>query len=159
MLPLPGDGTFSVPEVAWVWGVCLNNTDPGCETKEILAHPLTDAIPTDPNDPRVWDEDGDGNFGVTVQVQNPDGDRYMARRSLFTFQPAQLSSDGNWIVGPLTFAIDENALGATTALLLTVAPITVRTECNSVYQLRCVDASYGCDQLVNDYSALFRDAP
>jgi hypothetical protein len=161
VFPLPGDGTFSVSDAAWLWGVCLNTTDKGCDDgkHQALADPLNDDVPTDPNDPKVWDEDADGKAGVTVNVQNPDGDRYMARRSIWTLHPGTLSSDGNWVVGPLDFAITEHALGASTQLLTTVAPITPRPECDSVYQLRCVDDTYGCAQLVNDYSALFRDAP
>lgn len=144
-LPLPGDGTFQAADVAWLWGV------------QGLANPVTDALPTLPTDPTVWDQDEDGNPGVTVEVKNPDGQRYMARRSRWTFGKATVSSE--WITGPLTFAVHENALGANNNLLKTVAPITPRGECQSVYQLRCVEESFGCDQVLANATALWRDAP
>jgi hypothetical protein len=147
LLPLPGDGTFHAVDVVWLWGV------------RGLANPLTDELPTDPNDAHVWDQDGDSNPGVTVHVLNPEGDRYMARRSVFGFAPATIAADFGWIAGPLTSAVTEHALAASVSVLKTVAPITVRTECDSVYQLRCVEAGYTCDQLITDAAALFRDAP
>ncbi len=147
VLPLDANGAFSAQDVAWVWGA------------KGLANPATDAMPSKASDPLLWDEDQDGNPGVTVQVMNPAGYRFMARRSVFDFASGKASADGRYVTGTLTFAITENAVGATNALLLTVAPITARSECTNVYQLRCVDPGYTCDQLIADHTKLFRDAP
>jgi len=144
-LPLPGDGTFQAADVAWLWGV------------KDLANPVTDSVPSDPSDPHVWDQDADGHPGVTVDVENPAGERYMARRSTWSFANAAITPE--WITGKLTFAVLENALGASIDLLKTVAPITPRTECTSVYQLRCVEAAYTCEQVSANAKALWRDAP
>ncbi|MBI5549049.1 MAG: hypothetical protein HY901_34630 [Deltaproteobacteria bacterium] len=146
-LPLPGDGTFSVADVAWLWG-----------TKN-LANPLTDPLPAEAGDAKVWDQDEDGKPGVTMQVENPAGERYMARRSRWTFKPGQISAESTWVTGEATFAISENALGASIESLKIVAPITPRGECRSVYQMRCVDAAFSCTQLLANATTLFRDAP
>ncbi|HEY3448868.1 MAG TPA: hypothetical protein VGK67_21085 [Myxococcales bacterium] len=145
-LPLPlSDGGLASGERAWLWGV------------KDLANPLADALPTDKADPHVWDEDEDGHPGVTVDVVNPTGQRYMARRSKWSF--GQTSVTKEWATGTLSFAVTENALDATNALLKTVAPISVRSECKSLYQMRCVDAAYTCDQVMASAKALWRDAP
>ncbi len=144
VLPLSG-GSFASGEVAWLWGV------------KDLADPVNDALPTDKEDPHVWDQDEDGHPGVTVDVVNPNGSRYMARRSRWSFGQASVTSE--WATGALTFAVNENALDASNALLKTVAPISVRSECASLYQLRCVDASYTCEQVNANAKALWREAP
>ncbi|MGC4117299.1 MAG: hypothetical protein QM765_22610 [Myxococcales bacterium] len=143
-LPL-ADGSLASGDVAWLWGV------------KDLANPLTDPLPTDKADAKVWDEDEDGNPGVTVDVVNPTGQRFMARRSKWAF--GQTAVTEQWATGTLTFAVTENALDATNSLLKTVAPISVRSECTSRYQMRCVDAAYTCEQLVANAKALWRDAP
>lgn len=145
-LPLPlADGGLGSGDLAWLWGV------------KGLADPLTDALPTDKADSHVWDEDEDGNPGVTVDVINPNGSRYMARRSRWSFGETALTKE--WATGTLTFAVTENALDATNSLLKTVAPISVRSECASLYQMRCVEASTTCEQVMASARSLWRDAP
>ena len=39
-----------------------------------LDDPANDVLPTDPTDPRISDDDGDGNPGVTVTVRGEGGD-------------------------------------------------------------------------------------
>jgi hypothetical protein len=39
-----------------------------------------------------------------------------------------------------------------------VAPISVRSECASVYQMRCVDQEFTCEMLIANQKTLFRDA-
>jgi len=150
-LPPSDAGTFQVGPVAWLWGV------------KSIAHPVTDALPTaddyakDKNDPRIWDQDSDSHPGVTMAVESPPGDRYMARRSVWSFGQPKVGS--YWVTGPLTFAVTENALDATNPLLKTVAPISVRSECTSVYQLRWVDSTYTCSQVSANSKVLWRDLP
>ncbi len=148
-IPLPGNGTFAASNILWFWG--LKN----------LTLPATEDLPTKDNytgDPRVWDEDEDTKPGVTLQVLAPMGDRYMVRRSIWTFAPGKLTFDNLWITGALTSVINENGLGATNTLLLTPAPITGKAE-GTVYQLRCVGETYSCASLSKDATDLFKDAP
>lgn len=148
-VPLPGDGTFHAAELPWLWG--LQN----------LANPLTDPLPTKDNymgDPRVVDQDVDTQPGVTMNILSPQGDRYMVRRAALAFADGTLSLDNQWLTGVLTSRIDESALGATNGLLLTPAPITVLAE-GTVYEFRCVGATYTCEALARDHAELFKNAP
>lgn len=148
-VPLPTDGTFQASDLVWLWG--LKN----------LAAPATEALPTKDNylgDARVFDQDGDTQAGVTMKILSPPGGRYMVRRAVLSLAPGQLTLDNQWITGVLTSRIDESALGASNALLLTPAPITVKTE-GTLYQFRCVGQTYECASLTRDHAAVFRDAP
>lgn len=148
-IPLPADGTFHAEELVWLWGI-KNLTDP-----------KTDPLPTKDDylgDPRVFDQDNDTNPGVTMNILVPLGDRYMVRRAVFTFGAGKLTLDNQWLTGALTSTINESALGASNMLLLTPAPITVKTE-GTVYQFRCVGRTYTCASLANDHQVLFRNAP
>ena len=149
VVALPGDGTFQATDQVWLWGL------------RDLPNPVTDALPTKDDfasDPHLWDQDGDGNPGVTMNILAPAGDRYMVRRARWTFAPAHLTLDNAWLTGTLTASIEENALGASTALLLTSAPITPKAD-GAVYQFRCVGSTYTCPALAQDYAELFKDAP
>ncbi len=61
-VPLPGDGTIQASGVVWLWGI------------QGLANPATDTLPTQADAGSVWDQDGDGNPGVTVDVVSPQGE-------------------------------------------------------------------------------------
>jgi hypothetical protein len=136
-LPLAGDGTFAPPVTAWLWGV------------RGLASPAGDPLPADAGDAHAWDQDGDGNPGVTVDVKSPDGQRYMVRRSVWTFEAGAPAADQQTIEGRLSFTVEEKALGATSDLLTTVAPIEAISR-GSKYQLRRVNAGFGCADLLGD---------
>ncbi len=48
-----------------------------------LTTPSTEALPTSPDDPRVYDQDGDGKPGITVRVTGLiDGEVYLCQRDL-----------------------------------------------------------------------------
>ncbi len=146
---LPLDGTFHAENVVWLWGL------------HGLNDPLHDPLPTKDNylgNPQLWDQDGDGNPGVTMTIIVPAGDRYMTRRAIWSFATGKLTLDNQWLTGALSAQIDESPLGATNDLLLTVAPITI-TASNTVYQLRCVGDTYSCASLSQDQAVLVKDAP
>ncbi len=144
-IPLPGDGTLHAGPLAWLWGV------------QGLSNPTTDPLPTAAGDPHVWDQDGDGNPGVTVDVTNPNGQLYLVKRALWTFGSGTVNQ--TWLAGPLTFGIEQNALGASNPQLTTVAPITPRGDCTSLYQMGCVDPTFTCQRLLDGYTTLFLGAP
>ena len=148
-IQVASNGTFGATDLVWFWGL------------KGLTQPLTEVLPTKDNftgDARVWDQDEDGKPGVTLQVLAPMGDRYMIRRSVWTFAPGKLTFDNLWITGVLTSAIEEHGLGATNMLLLTPAPITSKVD-GTRYELRCVGETYACASLAKDSTELFKDAP
>lgn len=144
----PLDGGLPATDLLWFWGI------------KGLDDPATDPLPDDEASPNVWDEDGDEHPGVTVRVLNPvQGDRYMVRRATWEMAAGTLSEDQLWVAGPLTtFLVEELALGATDDLLLTLAPITAKTEGNG-YWMRRVLPGYSCPDLIQQHTTLFEDAP
>lgn len=154
---LPGDGTVAASNVTWLWGL-----------RDVVS-PLSDPLPDATNyvgDARVWDQDGDGDPGVTLRILTipGPGSRFMVRRATWTFGSGQVSIDNAWVTGVLTQHIEESVLGSRLdrtgqpdAQLSTVAPITSRVE-GSVYQLRCVGTTYTCPALARDHAALFAGA-
>jgi len=140
-------GMLPALDLLWFWG--LNG----------LEDPAGDPLPDSPDSPYVWDEDGDGNPGVTIHVGAPiPGDRYMVRRGTWTLDEGTMSGDHLWIAGDLTFNIDERAIGATDDLLLTMAPIKAKED-GSEYVMRRVSPGFTCTDLVKQHSQVFEGAP
>jgi hypothetical protein len=144
-VPLPGNGTIQASQVVWLWG--LRN----------LANPATDPLPNNADAGTVWDQDMDGNPGVTVDVVSPMGEIYLVKRAVLDF--AQSSGSGGWYIGSLQSTIDQSIVGATSVVLDINVPITTNSNCTSVYQVKCVDPSFTCASLVQGYQTLFANAP
>lgn len=146
-LPLNPEG-IAPGDVVWAWGV------------QDLDDPKTSPLPGDAEDARVWDEDGDGEPGVTLEILHPlAGQRQMIRRAIWTLAAGVLSDDVQTIRGTLGFQIDEVALSASLASLMTVAPISPG-EGPHPYVLRRVgaagdDGAYDCERLRADQLGLF----
>ncbi len=87
-----------------------------------LADPANEPLPTDPNDPRIIDSDGDGNPGVTARIRLNDeieGELFLARREIFAYDVTQESADR--MVGTITDSSEQLVLGATNDLFLVPA--------------------------------------
>lgn len=86
-----------------------------------LDDPAGDPLPTDPDDPRVTDPDGDGHPGVTVEVDGfVSGQVYLVQRLVRGFLGAP-RSDGS-IAGTVVGAGDQIVIGASNAILKTFTP-------------------------------------
>ncbi|MHB8419407.1 MAG: hypothetical protein ACYDCL_15135 [Myxococcales bacterium] len=144
-VPLPGDGTLQASGVVWLWGL------------QGLTAPATDPLPSEPDAGTVWDQDGDGEPGVTVDVIAPPGELYLVKRAVFDFEQGSVAQ--GWVTGPLQFRLDQEVLGATSSLLDATVPITPRGGCTSVYQFECVDPGFTCTSLVQSSQTLFSNAP
>ena len=141
-------GVVPAQKSAWTWGI------------KGMEDPLTDNLPENAEDPLVWDQDDDDHPGVTVQVFEPNGDRYMARRSRWDMKAGLPSADGNWLSGGLDFAIDHVALGATKEILMNVGAIAQNSDRKSLFVLRRVEqGEYDCGELVEEYASIFEDFP
>ncbi|HOU54256.1 MAG TPA: hypothetical protein PLQ97_10045 [Myxococcota bacterium] len=137
-------GTLKAKSVIWTWGL----VDP-----EDAVSPL----PKTGTDPRVEDTDQDGYPGVTMEVLSPvAGRRYLVRRVRFTFPETAVSGDGLWIVGPLTYTIEEQAVGADPSALKADTPITPQD--GSLFVFRRV-SPVDCDVLMALGEAAFDGAP
>jgi hypothetical protein len=134
---------------AWLWGV------------QNLVDPLNDPLPTKQTymtSNTVFDQDTDGNPGVTVDVVLPAGQRYMVRRAKLSFGEGKLSIDNKWLTGTLSSSVEEIALGATNAQLETAAPLTMKND-QLRYEFLCVGATYTCESLIADHQCRFKNAP
>ena len=123
-----------------------------------------DPLPEDVNTDNYPDLDSDGHEGVTIAVEftlggTTTGERYMAKRAKFNLGQGDMSADGRWITGSMTFDGEEKVLGADEALLKNGATITPDEESPSGYQMRRVDADFDCAALVAGHAAMFEQTP
>ncbi len=133
--------TFSPDTAYWVWGLEMEDWS------------VADDFPATPDeakaDSRVFDEDEDGNPGVTIHIENPDGFRWMVRRSEQTFSKGTRSTDKQYITGQLlswdwvqhavgSEGIDKdgNPTGKPSLLVEQQLDILPRTDIDSTYALR-----------------------
>ncbi|MEZ5140193.1 MAG: ribbon-helix-helix protein, CopG family [Acidimicrobiales bacterium] len=82
-----------------------------------LDDPANEALPTDPDDPRIVDADGDGKPGVTATVkvsEDLQGEIYLARREIFAYDVTQVSEDR--FEGTITDDSEQLIIGASDPL-------------------------------------------
>lgn len=120
-----------------------------------MADPANEELPSDPDDPRIVDADGDGNPGITVTVkfsEDSGGDIYLARREIFAYDLIESGLGDGALVGSVTDSSEQLIIGATNELLLTSAqwdqnpdpakspitwtPIAADTDCESLMAAR-----------------------
>lgn len=85
-----------------------------------LDDPANEALPTDPDDPRIVDDDGDGNPGITVTVrigEGLEGELYIARREIFAYDMVQEGPDT--MRGTVTDSSEQLVIGASLDVLTT----------------------------------------
>lgn len=125
-----------------------------------LEDPANEALPTDPDDPRVFDADGDGHPGVTTRVSIGEfsADIYLARREIFSYELTAESPDR--LVGSVTDHSEQLVLGASDPSM--VAPVAW-TQLDdprrnpAIWQR--VDPSWDCVRLAAERDALFPPNP
>lgn len=127
-----------------------------------LADPANESLPTDPKDPRVVDDDGDGKPGITVVVhfgEGNDGELYIARREIFAYDMTQDGPDS--IAGTVKDSSEQLVVGASVALLEnTDANWDQVTDLSlSPILLKRVGADWDCDRLMAERDALFPPDP
>ena len=130
------------PEAAMLVGVTLEN-------------PLTDELPSDPNDSRIFDQDGDGNPGVTVKVSGfISGDIYVVQRAINTYY-GSISEQGA-LIGHVIEHGDQKTLGATNAMLEQDVPSeAINDPERNPLQLVPIDAGMDCNTLMANIDTLF----
>jgi hypothetical protein len=113
-----------------------------------LADPSRDALPTGPDDPRVFDQDADGFPGMSVHVRILgfiEGTAYVVQRVRYSLDGA-VAADA--IRGTIRWATEQTTLGASTVLLRTDAPARPHPDpSRSAFLMTRVDSSAGCDVL------------
>ena len=123
--------------------------------------PAHEPLPTDPNDPRIFDADGDGNPGVTSTVKVTDalqGEIYLARREVFAYEVTQVDPDR--LTGSITDDSEQLIIGASNPVFLVAAQWKQVDDpaLNPVIWQR-VDAGWSCDRLAQERQRLFPPNP
>jgi len=123
----------------------------------MLASPETDPLPDDPEDPRVFDQDGDGEPGLTVQVTIlgiVEGRTFLVQRVRYALDGAVLSNSA--IDGSVVWSDEQSVLGATNPLLL------VNTESapdphpeKHMFIMRRVEEGMTCERLLETWREIF----
>lgn len=127
----------------------------------LLENPVEDCLPTDPNDPRISDDDGDGKPGVTAIVTHegePIGEIYLARREIFAYELDE-QNDGS-LIGVVKDRSEQLIVGASDDIYKITDPWTQHADLSkSPIILRRVDRSYDCAQLRAERNSLFPSTP
>jgi hypothetical protein len=119
-------------------------------------------LPTDPTDPRIVDDDGDGHPGVTVSIRVSDdisGELYIARREVFAYEAFLTAPDV--LTGTVTDNSEQLVIGASD-------PVFAITPANwgqypdldkSPIILKRVTADWDCERLAAERDRLFPPTP
>jgi hypothetical protein len=126
-----------------------------------LDDPANEPLPTDPNDPRIVDDDGDGKPGITVTVGANGavgGELYLARREIFAYDMVQDGPDS--MRGTVTDSSEQLVIGASVpALASTTAWEQVADLSLSPIVLVRVGDDWDCDRLSAEIDTLFEAPP
>lgn len=127
-----------------------------------LDDPANESLPTDPSDPRIVDDDGDGNPGITVNIRVSDdlsGELYIARLEVFAYEAALVEPDR--LVGTVTDDSEQLVIGATDPIFMSSNANWAQhpDRSKSPMILVRVDDDWDCDRLAAERDALFPPTP
>jgi hypothetical protein len=131
------------------------------ELREVVGATLADqdeALPTEPDDPRVIDEDMDGHPGVTIRLTGlVDGEVYVVERKTTAADGVAVSPDR--IEGLLAFTSEQSVVDADPASLkdTTAASESLPDPepCNSYFRMVRVPDGTDCASVNADFDTLF----
>lgn len=126
-----------------------------------LEDPANDPLPTDPDDPRIADDDNDGKPGVTARiVVTPEitGEIYLARREIFAYE-VERQDDGSF-TGHVIDESEQLVVGASDPMFITDAQWVQHPDpALSPIILIPVDDSWDCERLKTERPTLFPPTP
>ena len=120
-----------------------------------LDDPVNDPLPMDPADSRIWDQDGDGAPGVTVNVMGfATGDLYIIQKQISSLNGI-INDTGN-LEGFVVDDSEQYTIGSTNPLLNQQIPSRPNPD-RSLSTLRSVRMTedVDCDWLLENQSELF----
>ena len=126
-----------------------------------LDDPFEESLPTDPGDPRIVDDDGDGKPGITVRIEVNDeiaGELYIARREIFAYEA--LLTEPDLLTGTVTDDSEQLIIGASDPIFETESDWVQHPDpSKSPIILRRVDETWDCDRLAAERDDLFPPTP
>jgi len=126
-----------------------------------LDDPANESLPTDPDDPRIVDDDGDGQPGITVEIDagaGITGELYIARREIFSYDAVLTAPDV--IEGAVIDNSEQLVIGASESMFMTSANFEQVTDAalNPII-LKRVDPDWDCARLADERDNLFPPTP
>ena len=126
-----------------------------------LDDPANESLPTDPEDPRIVDDDGDGQPGITVEIDagaGITGELYIARREIFSYDAVLTAPDV--IEGSVIDDSEQLVIGASQSMFLTEGNFEQVTDAalNPII-LKRVDPDWDCARLAAERDNLFPPTP
>ena len=119
--------------------------------------PWTDELPTEPDDPRVYDQDNDGNPGLTVLIDGlVDCESYVVMRDISSSEGTVLSDDR--VESLVTFTSDMYLVGSTSnvCLMQNGQPTWQDPVAENSYSiLQRIDLSWTCTEVLANKDTLF----
>jgi hypothetical protein len=138
-----GVGHFKSPDFPEVLGAKLSDD-------------MNDALPTDPTDNRVFDQDNDGHPGLTVKLTGLiDGEAYVVQRLISSYDGAAVTKDH--LQGKLGFSSEQVILDSQPAAIKNAQPTGSPdpVACDSHFDASRLPASADCQYVVNNAGTLF----
>ncbi len=138
-----GVGTLSFPTFFEVFGATLTDLE-------------NEALPTEPADPRVVDQDNDMQPGVTIRLTGlVDGEIYVTSRKTTGFDAIAVSADR--FEGLSQSGQMQTILATDPPSIKDLSPTSVRDpdECETTATLVRVDANADCDMINAQFDSLF----
>jgi hypothetical protein len=127
-----------------------------------LDDPVDDPLPTDADDPRLSDDDGDGQPGVTVTIEVPNvitGEIYVARKEVFEYEATLAEPDV--LRGSVIDTSEQFVIGASNPMFLGSGSGWVQNPdpAKSPLVLIRVDSGWDCERLAAEAADMFPAPP
>lgn len=133
-----------------------------------LDDPMNGTLPESADDPRVIDQDGDGEPGMTVRVEGIiSGDIYVAQRNWKVFcgdlvfgDETTGSESAPRIAGNIRWGMDQRVLGASNGLLNRQTDSVPHPDLSrNTFEIVPIDPEWGCDDIEAHADGLFPPPP
>lgn len=122
-----------------------------------LQEPEKDPLPTNPNDPRIFDQDKDGKPGMTIRVNVLgfiEGEIYIIQRDWNSLRSMTLNT--MIIDGLIEWGSEQVVLGASNPLLASQSENVPDTKSeNSYFRTTRIEPNITCEQIVKNRDKLF----
>jgi len=122
-----------------------------------LANPKTDPLPTDKNDPAVFDQDEDGKLGMTVNCNGTiiGGDGWMATIQRTVNNMVGETKDDTHIEGALIWESEQVVLEASSNTLMNEKTVEPDLAKSSFKMVRLTDQNWTCTEIIANEGTLF----
>jgi hypothetical protein len=120
-----------------------------------LEDPWNEALPTETTDPRVWDQDSDGNPGISVDLTGlMSATIYAVRRERGWWEASVVGADR--LSGLVHDSSEQSVIGATNPLFDQNVEETMDPDPSKhTFDLARLDGDWDCDRLVSELGAVF----